>query len=60
MKKLLKIALTLLIGIVMSVGFIRPDMLLGTPASPAVGNWYQQFLPNIGGRSIQDIFFLDT
>ncbi len=25
-----------------------------------VGNWYQQFMPNIGSRSIQDVFFLDS
>lgn len=24
------------------------------------GNWYQQFMPNIGNRSIQDIFFFDS
>ena len=24
------------------------------------GNWYQQFMPNIGSRSIQDVFFLDS
>ena len=24
------------------------------------GGWYQQFLPNIGGRLISDIFFLDS
>ena len=22
--------------------------------------WYQQFLPNIGGRQISDVFFLDS
>ncbi len=60
MKNLLKIALTLLIGIVMSVGIFRPGLLMGTPASLAVSNWYQQFVPNIGSRSIQDIFFLDS
>ncbi len=25
-----------------------------------VGNWYQQFFPNIGGRSVTDITFLDS
>jgi len=25
-----------------------------------VGNWYQQFMPNIGGRTITDVFFLDS
>lgn len=37
-----------------------PEIIMGTPASPAVGNWYQQFMPNIGGRTIQDITFLDS
>ncbi|HWA05825.1 MAG TPA: YCF48-related protein [Ignavibacteria bacterium] len=60
MKNLLKITLTLLIGIVISVGIFRPDMLMGTPASPAVGNWYQQTLPNINGASIRDILFIDS
>lgn len=25
-----------------------------------VGNWYQQFMPNIGGRTISDVYFLDS
>jgi photosystem II stability/assembly factor-like uncharacterized protein len=25
-----------------------------------VGNWYQQFMPNLGGRTITDVTFLDT
>jgi photosystem II stability/assembly factor-like uncharacterized protein len=29
------------------------------PLNPA-GNWYQQFMPNLGGRTIQDIEFLDS
>ncbi len=37
-----------------------PEIILGTPAAPAVGNWYQQFMPNLGGRTISDIFFLDS
>ncbi len=28
--------------------------------SPPPSNWYQQFMPNIGGRLIADIFFLDS
>src|SRR5260221_3374560 len=24
------------------------------------GNWYQQFMPNLNGRNITDIFFLDS
>ena len=37
-----------------------PVIIMGTPASPAVGNWYQQFLPSLNGRTISDIFFLDS
>lgn len=44
----------------MSVGILKPEILNGTPASPAVGNWYQQFLPNLNGRTISDIFFIDS
>ncbi len=44
----------------MSVGIVSPGLLMGTPASHAVGNWYQQFLPNLNGRTISDIFFLDS
>jgi photosystem II stability/assembly factor-like uncharacterized protein len=25
-----------------------------------VGNWYQQFLPNIGNTSVSGVFFLDS
>ncbi|MFC2092849.1 T9SS type A sorting domain-containing protein [Bacteroidota bacterium] len=28
--------------------------------SPPPGGWYQQFLPDIGGRQISDMFFLDS
>lgn len=44
----------------MSVGIVKPGLLMGTPASQAVGNWYQQFLPNLGGRQIVDITFTDS
>jgi len=44
----------------MSVGVFKPEILMGTPASPAVGNWYQQFMPDIGSRTIQDITFVDS
>jgi len=30
------------------------------PLNPIAGSWYQQFMPNIGGRQISDIFFLDS
>ena len=60
MKKLLKISLTLVITVIFVTGIIMPEIILGTPASPAVGNWYQQFLPNLNGRQITDITFLDS
>jgi photosystem II stability/assembly factor-like uncharacterized protein len=28
--------------------------------TPPPSGWYQQFMPNLGGRSITDIFFLDS
>ena len=52
MKKLLKITFTLLFITTILLGF-------AIPLNP-VGNWYQQFMPNIGSRSIQDVFFTDS
>ncbi len=52
MKKLLKTALTLFFTTIIVLGFAMP-------LNP-IGNWYQQFMPNIGSRTIQDIFFLDS
>lgn len=60
MKELLKITLTHVITIIAVTGIIMPEIILGTPASPAVGGWYQQFLPNLNGRQIVDITFLDS
>lgn len=60
MKKLLKISLTLVITIILVTGIIEPEIILGTPASHAVGKWYQQLLPNIGSQQINDIIFLDS
>lgn len=60
MKNPLKITLTLLTAIVMSVGILKPEILNGTPASPAVGNWYQQFMPDLGNRQINDVIFVDS
>ncbi|MCB0722677.1 MAG: T9SS type A sorting domain-containing protein [Ignavibacteriae bacterium] len=36
--------------------FVLAFTLTGNPPS----GWYQQFMPDIGSRSIQDIFFLDS
>jgi photosystem II stability/assembly factor-like uncharacterized protein len=52
MKELLKITLTLFITLIIVLGFAMP-------LNP-VGNWYQQFMPNLGGRQIRDITFLDS
>ena len=60
MKKLLKITLTFIITIIVVTGLIIPEIIFGTPASPAVGNWYQQFMPNLNNRPISDITFLDS
>ena len=60
MKKLLKISLAFVITVILVTGIIMPEIIMGTPASMAVGNWYQQFLPNIGDKQINDIFFLDS
>lgn len=53
MKNFLKITLSLIILLIIVLGFAMP-------LNPPAGNWYQQFLPNIGGRTISDIFFLDS
>jgi photosystem II stability/assembly factor-like uncharacterized protein len=33
---------------------------LAFPHNPPAGNWYQQFFPNLGGRTIVDITFTDS
>ena len=30
------------------------------PVNPPAGNWYQQFMPNLGTKQINDIIFLDS
>lgn len=52
MLKYLKILLTLIFTIILLLGF-------ALPLNPA-GNWYQQFMPNIGSKQITDITFLDS
>ena len=52
MKRYIKISLTLFITLIIVLGFTMP-------LNP-VGNWYQQFLPNIGDKQINDIIFLDS
>jgi len=56
LKKLLKITFTLIFTTIIVLGFAMPNLLTGS----AAGGWYQQFMPNIGSRTIQDIFFLDS
>ncbi len=52
MKKLLKITFTLIIITILLLGFAVPVNM--------VGNWYQQFMPDLGNRSISDITFVDS
>src|SRR5690349_20612217 len=52
MKNLLKISIALTLTIIVVFGF-------ALPLNPA-GNWYQQFFPNLGGRNILDMTFLDS
>jgi len=52
LKNLLKITFTLIFTTILLLGF-------AVPLNPA-GNWYQQFMPNIGGRQITDITFTDS
>ena len=52
LKKLLKITFTLIITIIFFLGFAVP--------LNQVGNWYQQFMPDLGGRYIADITFVDS
>ena len=53
MKRLLKITFTLFITTIIVLGF-------ALPLNPLNGNWYQQFMPSMGGRTILDITFLDS
>jgi len=52
MKKLLKILLSLIFSIILLFAF-------ALPLNPA-GNWYQQFMPNLGSQQINDIYFIDS
>src|SRR5512138_705478 len=53
MKTRRKIFIISFLAIILLLGFVMP-------ANPPVGNWYQQFMPNLNGRQISDIFFLDS
>ncbi|RPI14857.1 MAG: hypothetical protein EHM58_15545, partial [Ignavibacteriae bacterium] len=52
MRTKLKILFSLLAVLIIILGFTVPVNL--------TGGWYQQFMPNLNGRSVQDIFFLDS
>ena len=52
MKKFIKILLTVFITIFLLLGFAVPVNM--------VGNWTQQFMPDLNGMPISDIFFLDS
>jgi len=53
LKKLLKTSLTLIFTLIIVLGFAMP---LNLPN----GTWQQQFMPNLNGRTIQDIQFIDS
>jgi len=60
LKKLLKITLAFVITVILVTGIIMPEIIMGRPASTAVGNWYQQFMPNLNNMPISDITFIDS
>jgi len=53
MKSRYRILLSAFLAAILLLGFVMP-------LNPPNGNWYQQFMPNIGNRQISDIFFLDS
>ncbi len=53
MKKLLKITLALGFTTILLLGF-------AVPVNMSNGTWYQQFFPNLNGRVISDITFIDS
>ncbi|HRE09383.1 MAG TPA: T9SS type A sorting domain-containing protein [Ignavibacteria bacterium] len=53
MKRLLKITFILLFTIILLLGF-------AVPVNMSNGTWYQQFFPNLNGRVISDITFIDS
>ncbi len=53
MKKLLKVTLTVLFTTILLLGF-------AVPVNMPNGTWYQQFFPNLNGRVISDITFIDS
>jgi photosystem II stability/assembly factor-like uncharacterized protein len=57
LKRISKILLTTILAAILLLGFAVPDILL---YGSAAGGWYQQFMPNIGSRTISDITFLDS
>jgi hypothetical protein len=53
MNNILKIFLSLFLSIILLLAFVLP-------LNPPAGNWYQQFMPNIGSKQINDITFIDS
>jgi len=53
LKKLLKITLTVFFTTILLLGFAMP-------VNMSNGTWYQQFFPNLNGRVISDITFIDS
>jgi photosystem II stability/assembly factor-like uncharacterized protein len=52
-KNLLKI-------LIASISFCLFTFAFLLPLNPPNGTWYQQFFPNLGGRTIKDITFVDS
>jgi photosystem II stability/assembly factor-like uncharacterized protein len=53
MPKLVKLSLTLIFTTILLLGF-------AVAVNPPNGTWYQQFFPNLNGRTISDITFVDS
>jgi len=53
LKKLLKVTLTVFFTTILLLGF-------AIPVNMPNGTWYQQFFPNLNGRVISDITFIDS
>ena len=53
MNKKCKIIISVLISAIFLLAFTPP-------LNPIAGGWTQQFMPDLGGRQIKDIFFLDS
>src|SRR5438477_10462926 len=53
MRNKIKIIFVLFTVVILILGFTET-------ANMVTGNWYQQFMPNLNGRQINDITFIDS